>query len=71
MKNITKTFFVIVVATLIFTSCKKQNMQQPEPNTDNTAYSAMIVNRILHFKSQMQNPERSGDMTIDTAVWNL
>ena len=72
MKNILKTFSVIVLLTCItFTSCKKENMQQPEPNTDNTAYSTMIINRINHFKTQMQSPERGGAMLLDTAVWNL
>ena len=72
MKNILKTFSVIVLLTSItFTSCKKENMQQPEPNTDNTAYSTMIINRINHFRAQMQNPERAGEMLLDTAVWNL
>lgn len=69
--NFYKFGVVILLACIAFTSCKKDNMPQTEPTTDNTAYSKMIINQINKFKTQMQNPERSGEMLLDTAVWNL
>jgi len=69
--NFYKLGVVILLTCITFTSCKKDNMPTTEPTTDNTAYSNMIINRINNFRQQMQNPERSGEMLPDTAVWNL
>ena len=69
--NFYKLGVVILLALIAFYSCKKDNMPTTEPTTDNTAYSNMITNRINNFRQQMQNPERSGEMLLDTAVWNL
>jgi len=69
--NFYKLGVLILLALIAFYSCKKDNMPTTEPTTENTAYSNMIINRINNFRQHMQNPERSGEMLPDSAVWNL
>ena len=73
MKNKISFLSVITLSLLfIVVSCKKNNLNTPDSNSNNNIYSKTIVQRINQFNQQMQGHFKNGTMmTLDTAVWNL
>ena len=55
------TSVILLIGVFIFSSCKKDEIQQPELLNNNLDNTNMILNRIDNFRTQMNSSKRSDE----------